>query len=389
MSTAFTRTTRSLAADHGRPALWAWGLAALALAGWGTWFLRAEVTLYQASPRARLEARDAAHTLATAVAGRLVSNRLVLGAAVRQGELLAELDAAIPAQRLQEAQARQTALAAQAVALRGERATREQSAAAESAAAQAALQSAGFRSEEASVASRHASEAARRLAEDSTAGGTAPADAERARADAEQRLAALRAAEAETRRLAAEAQGRDAARRAELEALQRAQSALNGSLAESAAQVARLQLELAQHQLRAPVAGRVAAVEALHAGDSLAAGQALARIVPDDGGFIVVADFDPAAVLGRVHPGQPATLRLEGYPWAQYGAVAATVSRVAGEVKDQRIRVELTPRPPWPRGVVPQHGLPGSVEVNVGQATPARLLLRAAGQALADSPEPP
>lgn len=388
MSTAFSRTTRSLAADHGRPALWAWSVAALALLAWAAWFFFGQVTVYQVSPHARLEAQDAAHSLSTAVAGRLASTRLVLGAQVQAGELLAELDSAIPARRLREAQARQATLGAQAEALQRELTAREQSAAAETSAALAAQQAAGFRSEEAAAAARQAFETARRLAEDSAAGGTAPAEAQQARADADQRAAAERALLAESRHLVAELQGRDAARRADLQALQRTQAALQGSLAETAEQVSRLQLELEQHRLRAPVAGRVAAMEALHAGDTLAAGQLLARIVPE-GRFIVVAEFEPAAVLGRMHPGQPARLRLEGYPWAQYGSVAAQVSRVAGEVKDQRIRVELTPRAPWPRGVVPQHGLPGSVEVSLEEASPAALLLRAAGQAWSGTPEAP
>ena len=37
-----------------------------------------------------------------------------------------------------------------------------------------------------------------------------------------------------------------------------------------------------------------------------------------------------------------ARLRLDSFPWTQYGSLATTVSRVASEVRDGRVRVELT-----------------------------------------------
>ena len=63
----------------------------------------------------------------------------------------------------------------------------------------------------------------------------------------------------------------------------------------------------------------------------------------------------------------------------------ATVSRVAGEVRDGRVRVELAlgargreeDRIP---AIPMQHGLPGTVEVEVERVSPARLILRLAGR---------
>ena len=60
----------------------------------------------------------------------------------------------------------------------------------------------------------------------------------------------------------------------------------------------------------APVAGRVADVAPLHTGDVVGAGQKFATVIPA-GELMVVADFEPTAVLGRVRPGQAAQLRLE------------------------------------------------------------------------------
>jgi membrane fusion protein, adhesin transport system len=103
-------------------------------------------------------------------------------------------------------------------------------------------------------------------------------------------------------------------------------------------------------------------------------------VVPD-GEFVVVADFEPSAALGRVRPGQKAQMRLDGFPWAQYGTLGATVTRVGGEIRDNLVRVEFRPQAPVPKDIVLQHGLPGAIEVTLEQVAPAVLLLRSAGLA--------
>ena len=80
-----------------------------------------------------------------------------------------------------------------------------------------------------------------------------------------------------------------------------------------------------------------------------------------------MTDFPPA-VLGRIQPGQPARLRLDGFPWMQYGAVSATVASVASEVRDGWVRVELAVRPDAAPPIPLQH------------VSPATLLLRTAGR---------
>jgi membrane fusion protein (multidrug efflux system) len=96
----------------------------------------------------------------------------------------------------------------------------------------------------------------------------------------------------------------------------------------------------------------------------------------------VIAEFSPDAALGKLQPGQPAIVRLEGFPWAQFGTLSARVSQVAGEIRNGKVRVELAVNAA-PRSRIPiQHGLPGSVEVEIERASPALLLLRSAGQAL-------
>jgi membrane fusion protein (multidrug efflux system) len=116
----------------------------------------------------------------------------------------------------------------------------------------------------------------------------------------------------------------------------------------------------------------------LHAGAYVNEGQRLATIVPE-GELIVVADFSPSLTLGRVRAGQKGRLRLDGFPWAQYGTAQATVSRVASEIRDNLVRVELVLDAASSSNVFMQHGLPGSIEVSVEETSPASLILRSAG----------
>jgi multidrug resistance efflux pump len=99
----------------------------------------------------------------------------------------------------------------------------------------------------------------------------------------------------------------------------------------------------------------------------------------------IVASFEPADALGRIQPGQPARLRLDGFPWTEYGSISATVTHVGSEVRDGRIRVELAVNPHSANRVPMQHGLPGTVQVVVERISPASLVLRVVGRGLGGS----
>ena len=127
---------------------------------------------------------------------------------------------------------------------------------------------------------------------------------------------------------------------------------------------------------------RMIAWDGLRVGGVVREGDRLATVVPV-GELKVVADFLPSVALGRIRPGQPARLRLDGFPWTQYGTVAATVSQVAAEARYGRVRVELAVVPDPRSSIRMQHGLPGALEVEVERVSPATLVLRAAGQLVA------
>jgi membrane fusion protein, adhesin transport system len=381
----FSGTTRSLSNDGSAYALVAWLCAGVLLAAWLAWFFFSTVTVYETSAKAHLEVMQAPHPVAAMVASRVVSAALMLGQEVRAGEVLVELDSGSEKLRLREEQARLAALAPRIASLKREIGALEQAAANEQRAGLAALQAAQFRAREARAGVEFADDNARRLKEESSAGSVAHIEALRALAEARKLSAASLALVADGRRIEQDGLTRAHQGVAQIEGLKRTVLSLQGEIAGAKVAILRLKADIEKHLVRAPIAGRIGDAAGLSAGTYVAAGQKLATVVPR-GALIIVAEFNPAAVLGRVHPGQRARLRLDGFPWAQYGTIEASVSRVASEMRDNLVRVELVPallQPARSAGIVMQHGLPGSVEVSLEQAAPAVLLLRTSGQWLA------
>jgi membrane fusion protein (multidrug efflux system) len=75
-------------------------------------------------------------------------------------------------------------------------------------------------------------------------------------------------------------------------------------------------------------------------------------------------------------------MRLDGFPWTEFGALDATVVEVASEVRDGLARVQLSVDAPASARVPIEHGLPGIVDVTVEHATPLALVLRTVGRSL-------
>jgi multidrug resistance efflux pump len=377
----FSATTRALANDTSRYALVAWLLAGALLAAWSAWFFFSKVTVYEISRKARLEVARTAHAVAAPVAGKVVSASMAIGEEIRAGAVLIELDASSEKLRLREVQSRLRALAPRIASLKKEIASLEQAGIEDQRSASAAAQAARSRTREARAAMAFAEEHERRLKEESDAGSIAQIEALRALADAQKLRASSEALSSEVRRLELDARTRAHQSRAQIESLKREVVVLEGEMATTEVTIVRLDTDIGKHVVRAPVAGRIGDAVPLRAGAYVAAGQNLATVVPA-GELMIIADFAPAAVLGRLRPGQHARLRLDGFPWAQYGSIEATVSRVATEIRDGLVRVEFVPASQAAAGVLMQHGLPGSIEVSVDEAAPAVLLLRASGQLL-------
>jgi membrane fusion protein (multidrug efflux system) len=378
MPPPFARSLRALDADRSR--WWAMFSAfGIALAAaWLVWAFVARVSVYAQSASARLEVDRSASSVESGVAGRIVKNHLVLGAAVREGDVLIELDASSERLALAEARARLSGIAPRILAHRRELAAVE---GAQTFAAEKALhasEEARARVAEAEAAARHAHEILARSERLEDAGLVSDVDVSVARAEEESRRLAVDTVRAAASRAVADQRSSPSERRVRVEQVAQDIATLEADEVATAAAIQRLEHEISLRTLRAPTSGRVAETLPVRSGSVVHEGQRLGAIVPD-GKVVLRAEFQPADALGRVRPGQRGRLRLSGFPWAQYGAVDVSVTRVGSELRDGLLRVELGVDAT--RSRIPlEHGLPGTVEIEIEKVAPATLVLRSAGR---------
>ena len=204
-------------------------------------------------------------------------------------------------------------------------------------------------------------------------------DLDKAESEAGRLKAVVAALEVGVSRIPQEQSARDRERDVRVARLQGEIAALEAQRETLRAEGDRLTYEIERRHIRAPVDGRVGEARNIRIGAVATEGDRLGSIV-SDGHLLIVAQYPAQAAIGRIRAGAPATLRLEGFPWAEFGTVSATVARVAQEVRDGKVRVELALSDGSSFHGNLQHGMPGTVEVTVEGISPLRLALRTAGQ---------
>jgi len=376
MSIPFDRTMRLLARDThtGDVRLLAAGGALLAL--WAAWLVCARVPVYEVSREAHLAAGGAPSPIESPIPGRAIGVHLLLGQRVRAGDVLVELDATAAslalAQRERELEGLSLEHRLLGAELAKERALSEQETRTETIAAREAR----ARHDEAQLASAAAADEAQRAAILVHADALTPAELTRARLEAGARDAAaealrLAAARVELRRLTASSEGA-----LRVDRLGRRLATLWEQIAAARIAVERARTEVERHRVRAPASGTLGEVADLRPGAVVAAGEKLALVVPERSPT-VVAEVDATAV-GRVRPGQGAIVKLDAFPWTQYGVVHARVVRVGSEAHRGAVRTELAidRRAASGTSIPLQHGLAASVEIAVEDVAPITLVVR-------------
>lgn len=353
-------------------------VAVAVLATWAWWMGTAQVAVYEATATARIEVEQSAHPIQSTVAGTVEWIQMPLGREVQVGDVLCKIDASAQQLELNQAKARLAAIGPEIAAVRKELQAEETAAQDENVGTDATVAEAKAKLDEAKAAEKLAEERlarAQKLRLDSL---VSEADFEHAKADLAQKHAATEAARIAIGRIGASGRADLSDRKAQKERLSRQIAVLEGEQLTTGALVVRLENEVNRRVIRASVAGRIAEVAAVTPGSVVEEGLRLGAIVPS-GGLRVVAEFPPPRALGRIKVGQTARMRLDGFPWATHGMVSTTVAHVASEVRGGTVRVELRVEENG-LSLPLQHGLPGSVEVEVEKASPAVLLLRAAGK---------
>lgn len=379
MSHGFGRMNRALRADSGLTSHWFLLLAFLLLTAWALWAFTAQVPRYEVSDVARLEVKSAVYPIQSNITGMLVRSRLKLGEQVKAGEVLAELDSEDQRLGLQEQRAHLASLQPEIAALRAQMNSEAEGRSDDRKVLSFSKDAARAQFQEAETQAKLATDEAERARQLHAEGILSDADAQRTQAQAQSKHEAAENLRVALSRLEPELQTHERDRDVRVKQVLVEVAKLAGEAATTAATIRRLEGELERRQILAPTSGRLGECAPLRLGAHIAAGQQLGVIVPS-GRLQVVAEFEPSSALGKIRSGQPATLRLQGFPWAQYGTIQASVSRVADEIRDGKVRVELAVLSSGRSRIPYQHGLPGSVEVQTERVTPAALLLRSAGQ---------
>jgi multidrug resistance efflux pump len=378
MANSFHRVSHSLRADNGIRSSVALAIAITLAAGWMFWAFTARVARYEISESARLEVDAAAYPVQASVAGRVVASQLVLGKEIHVGDVLVQIESDDERLSLQEERTRLSTLEPQLAALRSQMQSENEGGTDERQVLSLSIEGAQAQYREALVQATAAEQESERAARLRAEGILADADAQRAKAAAQSKRSAADNLKIAISRLEPELQVRDSNRQVRLKTILGDVAKLQASEATSSATIRRLEYDIERRSIRAPISGRLGECAILRPGSHISEGEQLGVILPR-GKLQIIAEFAPPAALGKVRPGQPALLRLQGFPWAQYGTVSAQVARVAGEIRDGKVRVELTLSSAPPSRIPFQHALPGSVEVEIDRISPAALILRSAG----------
>ena len=382
MPTPFTRCTRALNADGFNRSAIVILLTAILLGGWLAWFVLANVALYETTDAARLEVDRAVHPIEVLIGGRVTATHLKVGREVKAGDVLVELETESQRLQLVEEQARIAALTAQLAALRGQSTAEQQVQTETRGAAPVAQDEARAKLAEAEAASRTAADEAGRYEQLRADGLIAEIEVVRAKSEAEKRQAAAAALRIAITRQYKDQRATDSTQQVAIEELKRDATVIEGEIKTRRTIIERLRHDISQRFIVAPASGKLGEVAELRAGQVVREGDKLGAIIPD-GQLKLIAEFPPSDSLGRIRKGQQARLRLDGFPWTEYGKVAGEVINIAGEPRSGKVRVELSVRPESAPMIPLQHGLPGKLEVEVERISPAALVLRSVGKLLA------
>jgi len=345
---------------------------------WVVWFLAAQVSIYEVSINARVESSEFVHVVDSPVAGTVIEVHVEVDDEVRKGDPLVVLDTKREASLLEGVTANVYGIAARLRALRDSRMAELEAATSRNNAEEVTLRTTHARIREA--------EAARNLAEARLAratrlhadGLTSKDELEEAELTVERDRADHEAVANELERIVWARRQAESEHRMRLADYDRLIATLDAEEGQAKADSTRLEYSLSERVVRAPVGGRIARMAPLRPGSVVEHDEIIAVVVPG-GHYKAVAFFEPHSAAGRVRAGQRARMRLDAFPWIEYGQLDAEVSRVARETADELIRVELT-LIGRPTVINLEHGITGTVAVEVERVSPSQLVLRAAGR---------
>lgn len=145
---------------------------------------------------------------------------------------------------------------------------------------------------------------------------------------AEQSRSTLARLEAELTQTQAQAQRNELETTQQLQQLQIEATNLQATIRETQALIARSQTELGQTILASPVNGTISTLTIANVGEVIQPGQTLAEIAPSTAPLILSA-WLPNAKAGLVEVGMPVNIKLEAFPYQDYGIVTGWVLSIS------------------------------------------------------------
>jgi membrane fusion protein (multidrug efflux system) len=338
------------------------------------------------SSQGRIEPHNAVYRLEPPAAGRVVRSLLNLDQEVKEGDLLIEFDTRTERLELEQSKATSGAAEQELSVIRDQIANKNDELAASNQVDKVAVREAVER--EGELAPRHRlAEQRAQLAQKSPSGSISELEKLERTTEVDALKHAGRAQRLAIIRLRREQTVRRQTLAAQLLGLKREELRVEGQIRELKAAIDRLEYQIERKHYRAPASGRLVDVVELGAGAVIADGQRVGTVLATDAEVRVRARF-PKEMVGIIHAGQTAQLKLDGYPWTIYGTVPARVTRVGTEpgiaatpeAIPGTVRVELDIRTPADPRIQLQHGLTATVEIEVARVSPIALLMRAIGE---------
>lgn len=108
------------------------------------------------------------------------------------------------------------------------------------------------------------------------------------------------------------------------------QAAAESQVADLAQQLAKADLTLADMTLHAPVGGTVQSLAITSVGQAIKVGELVMQIVPD-GAPLEVQAYVLNTDIGFVHEGQPATIKVDTFPYTRYGTIQGRVTHIGAD----------------------------------------------------------
>lgn len=334
-----------------------------------------DVSVYESTSQAHLRVNTAPFNIASSEAGRVVKANLKIGTVVKQDSIIIELDSTAERLALEQAKAEQRALESQIIAFRTQITSAEEAMSSAAAAADADFAVAQAIAGEVKPLASASTERAEQMKR--TSPGAVPQldllDAN-AQATSQNLKSGRLVLEASRTKLFHNLDLGD--RKVVINNLTRLLAELDGRTSQLAVIIKSRELDLERRNIRSPIEGILANSAQLEPGSFLNKGDPITLVIPKSQPATVEADF-PIKSLGQLQVGQLARVRLQSFPWTQYGELLARVSVIDQHSRAGLLRVELQITAGLPSQIPLQHGLTGLVEVTVDRVSPATLATRA------------